>query len=376
MQTDELPEDLKNSVDVKNVEGEYLNGLTYIAGGNFKKPYAFDSSGNIRWYVDVLTDGHGMFFTNNGRYLVMSGYNMVETEFRDYATRIFDMDLLGKLHRIYDIPKGVHHEIIEKTPDGNLLVLANSLRNHVEDTVIEVDRESGEILREIDFNDIIIHEGYNDDYDWAHMNSMDYNHEENTAIFSVRDISTIVKLDMETEAVIWMISDPRIWEGTEYEEYLLKSINQHDKWFYEQHSAFEVENLDNNTDTLDLMVFDNRIIRSKTMTVEIQEEQDKSAVIYYAVDENKKTVEEKRRFSNSHAFITSNYQLFYERDRLFANHGSLRPSSDAGIEDMRGEIYEYEYSSGDLIRTYTVKHGFYRAYRENLEEKLKKWKVK
>src|SRR5660397_130545 len=126
-------------------------------------------------------------------------------------------------------------------------------------------------------------------------------------------------------------SRSKIWEGTEYEKYLLTSLNDDDKWFYEQHSVFEVEDLDNNPDTLDLMVFDNRILRSKTMTVEIKEDLEISSVVYYAVDEENKTVEEKRRFSNSHAFITSNYELIIEEDRLFANHGSLRPSSDAAI---------------------------------------------
>ncbi len=375
IETEALPEELINSIEVEDSEEEILKGMTFIAGGNFKKPYAFDSSGNIRWFIDVLTDGHGMFFMENGRFMVMSGYSMVETEFRDYATRIFDMDLLGRLHKIYNIPKGVHHEIIEKTPDGNLIILANSLRDHVEDTVIEVDRDTGEILREIDFNDIIVHEEYNDDYDWAHMNSAYYNREENTAIFSIRDTSSVLKLDMETEEIIWMIADPEIWEDTDYEKYLLESLNNDNKWFYEQHSASKVENLDNNPDTLDLMIFDNRIVRSKTMTVQVKEDLEKSSVIYYAIDEENKTIEEKRRFTNSHAFITSNYDMFMEEDRLFANHGSLRASSDAGFDEAWGEIYEYEYSTGELIRTYKVEHGFYRAYRKELNNIAEKWKI-
>jgi hypothetical protein len=285
------------------------------------------------------------------------------------------MDLLGKLHKIYDIPKGVHHEVVEKTPGGNLIILANSLRNHAEDTVVEVDRYTGEILREIDFNEIIVHEGYNDDYDWAHINSIDYNQEDNTAIFSIRDVSTVLKLDMETEEIIWMMSDPKIWENTEYEKYLLKSLNKKDKWFYEQHSVFEVEDLDDNPETLDIMVFDNRTLRSKTMTVEIEEDKDKSCVIYYAVKEEDGTVEEKRRFSNTHAYITSNYQLLMDEDRLFANHGSVRASQDAGFDEAWGEIYEYEYSSGNLIRTYKMKHGFYRTYVKDLSNLVEEWEL-
>src|SRR5660398_132952 len=149
-------------------------------------------------------------------------------------------------------------------------------------------------------------------------------------------------------------SRSKIWEGTEYEKYLLTSLNDDDKWFYEQHSVFEVDNLDNNPDTLDLMVFDNRILRSKTMTVEIKEDLEISSVVYYAIDEENKTVEE---------------------DRLFANHGSLRPSSDAAIEDMWGEIYEYKYSTGELISTYKVEYGFYRVYREDLGSIAEKWEL-
>jgi hypothetical protein len=375
IETKGLPEDLINAVQIEDHNEGSFDGFIFSSGGGFRSPYAFDSQGNIRWYVDVESDAHGIFFMDNGRYMLMSGYDMVNTETRDYSTRIFDMDLLGKLHKIYDIPKGVHHEVVEKTPGGNLIILANSLRNHAEDTVVEVDRYTGEILREIDFNEIIVHEGYNDDYDWAHINSIDYNQEDNTAIFSIRDVSTVLKLDMETEEIIWMMSDPKIWENTEYEKYLLKSLNKKDKWFYEQHSVFEVEDLDDNPETLDIMVFDNRTLRSKTMTVEIEEDKDKSSVIYYAVKEEDGTVEEKRRFSNTHAFITSNYQLLMDEYRLFANHGSVRASQDAGFDEAWGEIYEYEYSSGKLIRTYKMKHGFYRTYVKDLGNLVEEWEL-
>jgi hypothetical protein len=64
-----------------------------------------------------------------------------------------------------------------------------------------------------------------------------------------------------------------------------------------------------------------------------------------------------------------------DEDRLFANHGSVRASEDADFDEAWGEIYEYEYSSGNLIRTYKMKHGFYRTYVKDLGNLVEEWEL-
>ena len=361
IETEPLPQSLEDIVEVTNSQGPAVNGITVVSGGPFNTPYAFDSSGNIRWFLKTQTEGHGYFPMANGRFMIMSSDSMLSTEKRQYATLLYDMDFLGRLHTIYFIPKGAHHEVIEKTSNGNLLVLSNSLEDHVEDLVVEIDRTTGEVIKELKLGDVI-KDTYDEILDWAHMNSISYNSEDDSVILSVRNLSAAIKINWSTQELKWILSDPRIWAGTEYEDYLLKPMGS-TLWHYEQHTVYEhEEDLDNNPETLDMILFDNRVIRNNLINVAIDEDAERSSVAQYSIDEKNKTVIQMRRFPNALAYITSNYQLFYDKDRLIANHGSLM-SDDA----TWGEIYEYKFSTGELVRSYKTKYSSYRAYRQDFD---------
>ncbi|HCX64974.1 MAG TPA: hypothetical protein DHN33_07180, partial [Eubacteriaceae bacterium] len=306
---------------------------------------------------------HGYFPADNGRFFLVGGYNMIETESRDYATDLFDLDYLGRFHKKYQIEGGIHHEVVEKEPGGNLFVHGSSLDGHVEDIVLEIDRDSGERLRVFDLTEHFDDTRYTDAYDWAHMNSISYNRKENTMLLSARNVSSVIKIDWETEEILWILSDPKVWEDTPYAHLVLEPIGE-PLWHYEQHAAFEIhEDIDQNPKTLDLMLFDNRVIRNELMDLSIEKQEDQSSVVQYAINEEDFTVEEKKRFSNSMAFITSNFEIYPALDLLMANHGSLRKSTDDPIDSMWGEIYEVDYSSKEILNTYALKHGFYRAHK-------------
>ncbi|QSX08805.1 aryl-sulfate sulfotransferase [Alkalibacter rhizosphaerae] len=366
-ETTALPETLENAVEITHAEAEPIPGLTLVSGGFMRHPYMYDTSGMIRWYLEVETDAHGYFPAENGRFFLIGGYGSIPTETRDYARFVFDMDYLGRLHKVYDIPGGIHHEIVEKEPGGNLLILGNSLEGHVEDTIAEVHRETGEIVREINFADYISGTKYNERYDWAHINSLSYDRSDGTMILSPRDVSSVVKIDWDKEEILWILSDPEMWEGTAYESYVLQPVGD-TMWHYEQHAAFEIHSdIDNDPDTLDLMLFDNRTIRNELNDVPIKGDENRSSITQYAIDEEAKTVVQVRRFPNSHAIITSNFELYPEKDRLLANHGSVRPNADSPLSDMYGEIFEYEYSTGKLLHSVRLRYGFYRAHRITLD---------
>lgn len=371
LKTDPLPEALKNMVTITKADATPYPGLTLVSGGFLRNPYMFDSSGVIRWYLTVESDAHGYFPSSSDRFFLIAGYSMIQTETREYARFIFEMDYLGRLHKVYDIPGGVHHEVVEKEPGGNLLILGNSLDGHVEDTIAEIDRDTGKIVKEINLALYITNTKYNDRYDWAHINSLSYNREEGTMILSPRDVSSVMKIDWDKEEILWILSDPEIWKGTPYESYVLNPLGD-SFWHYEQHAAFDMsEDLDGNPSTLDLMLFDNRTIRNELNTVPIKGDEGRSSVTQYAIDETAKTVTQVRRFPNSHAIITSNFEIYLEENRLIANHGSVRPTPDSPLTDMYGEIFEYEFSTGQLLHQYSLKSGFYRAHRVNFIDLLK-----
>ncbi len=361
IKTEPLPQKLTDIVEVTNSQEKAVDGITILSGGPFNTPYAFDSSGKIRWFLNVDTEGHGYFPLENGRFIVMTTDSMLSTGKRKYATRLYDMDFLGRLHDVYFIPKGAHHEVIEKTPNGNLLVLSNSLEDHVEDLVLEVDRKTGKVVKELNLGDMITGV-YDETADWAHINSISYSSEDDSVILSVRNLSSAIKINWSTHELKWILSDPKLWEKTEYEEYVLKPIGS-TVWHYEQHTVYQhKENLDNNPQTLDLLMFDNRVIRNELIDMKIDEDTHRSSVTQYSIDEKNKTVMQVKRFPNSLAYITSNYQLFYDEDRLIANHASLTTG-----DTFWGEIYEYQYSTGRLLRSYKTKYSFYRAYRQNFD---------
>ncbi len=363
IKTDPLPNSLQGMVEVTDSEREAVEGITIVSGQYSNIPYAFDSSGNIRWYIRVTTEGHGYFPMANGRFMLMNVDAMIPTLKRPYASQVYDMDFLGRVHNIYMIPNGTHHDIQEKTPNGNLLVLSNSLVNHVEDMVVEIDRKTGKVIKKLYLSDVI-KDTYNTKLDWAHLNSISFNAKEDSVILSVRDVSSAVKLDWATGKIKWILSDPRIWKGTPYEKYVLKPDGP-TMWHYEEHAAYQMpEDLDNNPKTIDIMMFDNRTLLNEPVKSNVTKGLGQSAVTQYAVDEKNGTVKQVRRFPNAYSYITSNYQLFYDKDRLIASHGSIYIDKNSW-----GEIYEYEYSTGKLVRSYKTKKTFYRAYRQQFDYK-------
>lgn len=361
IETEPLPKAFENMVELTSSKEDAIQGITIVSGGDFKKPYAFDSSGKIRWFLNLETEGHGYFPMSDGSFIIMTGDSLMTTARRQYTTALYNMDFLGRLHKVYSISKGAHHEAIEKSPGGNLLVLSNSLEDHVEDLVVEIDRKAGNIVKKLKLGDVI-KDTYNETLDWAHMNSISYNEDDDSVILSVRNISAAVKINWSNHELRWILSDPRIWEGTDYEDYVLKPIGP-TLWHYEQHAVYEEKaDLDNDPTTLDIMMFDNRVIRNNLIDEKIKEDPNRSSVTQYSIDEKNGTVKQIKRFPNTLAYITSNYQLFYDKDRIIGSHGSIRSG-----DTHWGEIYEYKYSTGELLRSYKTRYGFYKAYRQDFD---------
>ena len=134
----------------------------------------YDQNGDVRWYLNEnflwdiqrLDNGHLLLSTNR---LINPPY---------YTTGLMEMDLLGKVYFEYSLPGGYHHDVYEMK-DGNLLVASDNFENGtVEDYVVEIDRETGEIVKEIDLTKILpVDDGnnaYTTDYDWFHNNSVWY----------------------------------------------------------------------------------------------------------------------------------------------------------------------------------------------------------
>ena len=113
--------------------------------------YAVDSKGDIRWGISHRS-ALGVQPLGNGQLLVPTEY-VLEPQY--FKSGLIEMDLLGKVYREYAMPGGQHHDTYIM-PDGNIMLAScRPSFETVEDYILEIDRETGEVLWELDMAELI-----------------------------------------------------------------------------------------------------------------------------------------------------------------------------------------------------------------------------
>lgn len=355
LQTEELPEDLKDVVKPTKINTRSAFPYILIAGGIDIRPCVFDREGKIRYYLRRKPKGYGIFPLSKGRFLFMEQDISAPSFTNPHSIQMYDMDYLGRVGRTYFVKNGAHHTVEEKTPEGNILTAGNSLEGHSEDLVLEIDRATGAIVHKIKLGDIF-DDTYQDMMDWAHINSASYNTAQDSMLVSMRNIHSVAKFDWRTDEIQWLMADPRFWEGTPMAEKLLTPIGEV-PWFYQQHAVFEVQpEQNNNPDICYIMVFDNHW--HKRRKVKFFDKDKKSYVSFYEINEKEKTVKLYKRIACPKSKIRSN-AIFVEEDRrLYIMAGFLVPEIDENL----GLIREVDFDTEEILSEYYVKPGFFRAH--------------
>lgn len=156
------------------------------------------------------------------------------------------MNRLGKIVRKYKFNDYImHHDHCYNETANTTFVLVSDKATEkevVEDVVIAIDMESGEVTRLLDFKEIfpemyeIALSHYNDTsvpakekqevLDWIHFNTVDaIDGEEGTdLILSARELSTVVRINnvLESPAVAYLLSEESVWEETSYQDLVWK----------------------------------------------------------------------------------------------------------------------------------------------------------
>lgn len=222
--------------------------------------YALDSAGDIRWY---FTDGGVL-----GVHQLKNGHLMMPTSFllksMYYKAGLQEIDLSDKIYRQYMIPGGMHHDF-QELPDGNLLVAGDSPDlSTVEDYVVEIDRESGEVVWELNAADLIgkedgqsasIATDGSDEIDWFHNNSLWYDEKNDLVLLSARHKDAIIAIHKSDKSLAWILGDPANWNGVD-KKYFFTPTGDDFEWQYAQH---QITMLDNG----DIMMFDNGTAKVK-----------------------------------------------------------------------------------------------------------------
>ena len=192
--------------------------------------------------------GYGFFFDNDGilRYeMVLEGYGLDRLLFDGdtiitcvSSSKLARIDGLGRVTQVYRLDGYDLHHDIGFGADGEVLALAEVTGGEtVEDRLLSIDLDTGEVAELVDFSQLMEPYfettrpvGSGDDFfwqagewDWIHLNSVQYMAEDDSVIVSSRETSAIIKVTglHSTPAVDWLAGDERFWADTAYADLCL-----------------------------------------------------------------------------------------------------------------------------------------------------------
>jgi arylsulfate sulfotransferase len=329
VRTDSLP-DIFPRLDVRVNQSDRMEfgvtmfSLAYRPNGNAQRDYgalvAVDEVGEVVWYYLAdhrIGDARRL---ENGNLLYVS----------DAQRNIHEIDMLGRrIHSWHanstspgDIANGsigvdtetFHHESFP-TPAGNIMTLSREVRTYEDyptsdsdpgapkgladltgDVVVEFAR-NGETIREIHLLDILdpyrisydsignvaVAPGTNPRHDWAHANAVISDASGRYAIVSLRHQDALVKIDMETGELVWILGDHTGWDS-EWQDYLLVPQGEI-LWPYHPHAPMI-------TPQGTVLVFDNGNHRAQPFDEPMLVSESFSRAVEYRVDEDNMVVRE------------------------------------------------------------------------------------
>ncbi len=283
IKTDKLPDDFILPTNVINDKSKLGNELYFFSPSSKGYMCAYDVNGDVRWYltenftwnINRLENGH----------LLISTERLVNPPY--YTTGLYEIDLLGKIYTEFKLDGGYHHDYFE-LENGNILVASDNFDSGtVEDYIVELDRNTGNIVKEFNLKDILnINDGKSEnwtDYDWFHNNSVWYDKNTNSIILSGRHQDAVINIDYDSGKLNWIIGDPTNW-SSEYQKYFFTPIDDFE-WQWSQHAAMI-------TPEGYVFIFDNGNNKSKIKDEYVPAINSYSRGVMYKVDTTNMTIEQ------------------------------------------------------------------------------------
>ena len=322
--------------------------------------------------------GYGFFFDNSGilRYeMVLEGYGLdrMLTYGEDMvtcvsSTKLAKINPLGQVEQTYSLDGYELHHDINYCGENTLVALVEREGDvNVEDIVIEVNLETGEVTELIDYKELMA-EYYAetrpisviDDFfwqagerDWIHLNTIQYVEENDSLIVSSRETSTIIKAEQihTTPTLTWLAGDPAFWEGTAYEDLCLTPEGDF-VFQYGQHSV-EYAGAGEEDGTYYLRLFNNNYwsLNTRDYSPKLDSSvgtglyggaHDHSSVYLYKIDENNRTFSLADSFTVPYSSIVSNVSPIGESGNYVVNSGMEHVYGEYDADGMLIRSFEYD----------------------------------
>ena len=364
IKTSNLPSDFNLAkVNNKNTD-ELTNDLYFLTPSSKGYVAAYDTNGDVRWYltdrfiwdIQRLKNGHILLSSNR---LINNPY---------YMTGLMEMDLLGKVYYEYNLPGGYHHDAYEM-PNGNFLVASDNFDGDtVEDYIVEINRNTGEIVKKIDLKDILPttstgNENYTE-YDWFHNNSVWYDEKTNSITLSGRHQDAVVNIDYTSNEINFIIGDKTNWDKN-YQKYF---FNNDIEWQYSQHAAMILPNGN-------VFLFDNGNNRSKNKENYISAENNYSRAVIYKINNKNITQvwqygkERKDSYYSPYIsdvdYLDDNHYLVHSGGHVISN-GKTYNNAAGLTEDVKLSSYTTEIKNDEVVFELYLPSNYYRAEKLSL----------
>ena len=214
-------EEVQLDTDVKQSADKLTDGLYVILGNDNSSMdfmYYYDNNGVLRGEVPLLGyRSHRLIFDENSMYYSIS------------EKRLAQVNRLGQVTNVYNLGDyKLHHDYVFDE-NGNMLILAtDTTQDSVEDIVLKLDVNSGEVTEVLDLEDLFGEykktcvKNSSDELDWMHINTIQYMGN-GSVLLSSRETSTIIKINniYDQPSVAYMIGEKDFWDDTSYVSLLL-----------------------------------------------------------------------------------------------------------------------------------------------------------
>ena len=368
---------LDNIKDYDNlyVDKDYKDNDIYLVAPAGNGPVlGYDYLGNIRYYHNYKNAPVWDFRKlNNGLYIRATDRLNNQPY---YNTGFIVTDLLGKVYREYTLPDGYHHDLCQ-LDNNNFLVLTNEYEdNTIEDIIIEIDYDTGNIIKTIDLKDIIpLEQGKSENWskeDWFHNNSISYDKYNNSIILSGRHQDIVISIDYDTDELEWILGNPDGW-NPDMKQYFLKPVNELE-YTYSQHAA---KIIDNNR----IMIFDNGNNRSKNKDTYIEPKDNYSRGVIYEINQEDMTVTQlyeygKDRGSEFYSNYVSDIDYIQEDNYLITsggivyNNNIIQNQPFAFYENGTAKSIIVEVNNNKVLYELKLPYNTYRTEKINLYDNL------
>lgn len=223
-----------------NIEKNYeTSSWLWISGAGDSNILFLDSRSNPRAYISLNT-GHSRGASKASAQL----YDDKIVFFNDKDYKYYSVNYFGNFNMYFDNDLNKqyeYHHDISPSKESNLdLVLVNDLNQKPipEDVIIEINTSTNTLVRTIDLKNLLdlnlpviddaffqVDEGVENEenFDWFHANSIEYDKSRNEIVISGRH-QGLIGLDYETLELNWFIPhNPEFYEENLYEYPILKA---------------------------------------------------------------------------------------------------------------------------------------------------------